>query len=262
MAELQFVFDLSDGKKLYGILQAVDNAEAPVVVFIHGLAGHMREKPIKFSAYAAVEAGLTALRLNLYGAEPDSRKLIDCTVDTHIADVSQVLEQIRSSGRRVAVVGHSLGALVIQRLDRSLFDVAVLWDPVDVATEDFSQWPDVSLDETTGNWSLNWTADLSVTPAFYDSWWNSQPDNHDLQCSTKVICGGASNLQAECERYAKAQSSESELVTIDAADHHFSSREATERLYAETTSWLVARVRPSDSSSTPNSGVSRVIEGF
>ena len=107
MAELPFVFDLSDGKKLYGILQAVENADAAVVVFVHGLGGHMREKAIKFAAYAAVEAGYTALRINLYDAEPDARKLIDCTVDTHVTrlrkklgEVGDYIETLRGVGYR------------------------------------------------------------------------------------------------------------------------------------------------------------------
>ena len=37
MAELQFVFDLADEKKLYGILQASTDPDAPVVVFTHDL---------------------------------------------------------------------------------------------------------------------------------------------------------------------------------------------------------------------------------
>jgi pimeloyl-ACP methyl ester carboxylesterase len=238
MAELQFVFDLPDGKKLYGILQAAREASAPVVVFVHGLGGHMREKHLQFAAYGAVEAGYTALRVNLYGAEPDARKLIDCTIDTHVADVARVLEQIRSSGRRVAIVAHSLGALVAQRLDRSLFDVVVLMDPVDVQTEDFSHWSDVRLDSQTGNWNLLFTTDLSVTPAFYDSWWKSEQDHHDFGVPTRVVCAGASDLQAECNRYVAAQSAAADLVTIDNADHTFNSREARQALHALTTDWL------------------------
>lgn len=239
MTELQFEFDLQDReKKIYGILQAVEDPSAPVVLFVHSLGSHMREKVLRFSAYAAIEAGYTALRLNLYGSEPDSRRLIDCTIDTHVADVAEVLDLIRSSGRRVAVVAHGVGAIVVQRLNRSLFDVAVLWDPVDAQTDDFSKWPDAQLDPESGNWRLLWTSDLEVTPAFFDSWWNAGPDNHDLACPTKVICAGASDLHAEGERYASAQSGESQIITVSEADHYFASREATERLYVETVSWL------------------------
>jgi pimeloyl-ACP methyl ester carboxylesterase len=239
MAELRFVYDLSDtDKKIYGLLQAVEDPSAPVVVFVHGLGSHMNEKAIRFSAFAAVEAGYTALRLNLYGTEPDARDTIDCTIDTHVSDVSEVLTQIRSSGRRIAVVGHSLGAIVMQRLDRSLFDVAVIWDPVDVQTEDFSKWSDVTHDVVTGNWNLDWTSNLAVSQAFFDSWWGGEPDHHNMGVPTLIVCAGDSDLQQECERYQKAQSAESSIVTIDGADHYFASREATERLYAETMNWL------------------------
>lgn len=242
MAELPFLFDLPDAKKLYGILQAVEDAEAPVVVFVHGLGGHMREKAIKFGAYAAVEAGYTALRVNLYDAEPDARKLVDCTVDTHVDDVTLVLEQIRSSGRKIAIVGHSLGGLIVQRLNRDLFDVAVLWDPTDAEAKDISHWSDARLDPATNNYELLWTSDLVMTPAFFDSWWRSTPDHHDLECPTLVIEAGESDLKAECERYAKAQSAPSELFVVEGADHNFSSREATESLYVETVRWLKAHI--------------------
>jgi alpha/beta superfamily hydrolase len=239
MAELQFVFDLPESDKvLYGILQAVEDPAAPVVVFVHGLAGHMREKHLQYCAYSAVEAGYTALRLNLYGAEPDARDLIECTVDTHVADVTHVLQQIRSSGRKIGVVAHSLGALVLQRIDRSLFDVAVLQDPVDVQTEDFSQWSDVRFNHDTGNWDLLFATDLAVTGRFSDSWWKSEPDHHDLERPVRVICAGASDLQAECDRYVQAQSADADLVTVDGADHTFNSREYREALFTSTTDWL------------------------
>jgi alpha-beta hydrolase superfamily lysophospholipase len=239
MAELQFVFDLADGdKKLYGILQAVDDPAAPVVLFVHGLGGHMREKHLQYCAYAAVEAGFTALRVNLYGAEVDARKLIECTIDTHVDDVTQVLRQIRSSGRKVAIVGHGLGALVMQRLDRSLMDVAVVQDPVDTQTDDFMHWSDVRRNGDTGNWDLLFASDLSVTQGFYDSWWASGPDRHDFTVPARVICAGASDLQDECERYARAQAAPSDLVTIEGADHTFNSKEFREKLFTATTEWL------------------------
>ena len=239
MAELRFVYDLPDtDKKIYGLLQAVEDPDAPVVVFIHDLGSHMNEKAVRFSAFAAVEAGCTALRLNLYDTESDARDLLDCTIDTHAADVSEVLAQVRASGRRIAVVGHSAAAMVLQRLDRQLFDVAVLWEPMDTQTDDFSTWPDVSFDDNSGNWHLNWTSDLAVTQAFYDSWWNSGPDHHDMGCPTLIVCAGGSDLRKECERYGMAQTKASELITIEGADHYFASREATERLYGETTKWL------------------------
>jgi pimeloyl-ACP methyl ester carboxylesterase len=237
MAELPFLFDLPDDKKLYGILQAVDDAAAPVVVFVHGLGGHMREKAIKFAAYAVVEAGYTALRVNLYDAEPDARKLVECTIDTHVSDVTLVLRQIRESGRKIAIVGHGLGGLVIQRQPRELFDVAVLWDPTDAEAEDISHWSDARYDPATGNYELLWTSDLVMTPAFFDSWWKSLPDHHDLGCPTLVVEAGESDLKAECERYTKAQSGPSELFVIEGAEHNFSSREATEALYVETVRW-------------------------
>ena len=90
-----------------------------------------------------------------------------------------------------------------------------------------------------GNWSLDWTSDLAVSTAFYNSWWAGDSDHHDLACPTKVICAGDSDLKRESERYKQAQSAESVLVTIDGADHYFASRDATERLYLETTEWLI-----------------------
>lgn len=239
MAELPFVFDLSNtDKKIYGILQTVEDSTAPMVVFIHDLGSHMQEKAVRFSAYAAIEAGMSAIRLNLYGPEPDARQIIDCTIHTHVSDVADVLAPIKESGKRVGLVAHGAAAVIVQRLSHSLFDAAVLWDPMDVQSDDFSHWPDMSKDYDTGNWKLNWKSDLEVTQAFHDSWWGAVPDQHDLKKPTLIVCAGDSDLQAECKRYKEAQSAPSELVNVKGSNHYFSSRETTETLYKETTRWL------------------------
>jgi pimeloyl-ACP methyl ester carboxylesterase len=238
VSEISLVLDLpNSNKRIYCLLRDID--DAPVVVFVHGLGGNMHEHVHYNGARAAEVGGFAALRVNLYGGEADSRNLMDCSVDTHVDDLRVVLEHLRGQGRRIALIGHSLGGLVVQRTDRNLFDAAVLWDPTDVQTKHFSDWDDATFMDEIGMWVMHWGVDCLVSAELADSWWRGEPDRHDLEHPTKVICAGNNSwLKLACRRYADAQSGPSTLVEIPNADHCFNTEDSAEQLHAETMSWL------------------------
>lgn len=103
--------------------------DAPVVIMMHGRPGYGNETLQYLGARYLREQGLTTLRLWMYSWEPGTRNLLDCTLNTHVADFETVVDYVRAQGvKQVFAVGHSYGGLTILKSTARL-DGAVLWDP-------------------------------------------------------------------------------------------------------------------------------------
>jgi hypothetical protein len=75
------------------------------------------------------EKGISSLRLFMYDFSPNTRNLLDCTLETHVEDFDAVIAELRNrGGKKIFGVGHSFGGITILRSDSKL-DGAVLWDP-------------------------------------------------------------------------------------------------------------------------------------
>lgn len=237
VAERSVSYDLPGTKlKVYGLFREVEGA--PVIVTVHGLGGTLSEHIHYNGAKIFSAAGYSVLRVSLYGGELDSRNLSQCDVGTHVGDVAVVLKALRERGKRIAIVGHSLGGLIVQRMERSLFDVAVLWDPVDTQQPDIHTWQEAEWRDDIGCWVMHWGADVLVSKEMELSWWHSQPDRHDLGCPTKIIAAGDTWMPEPGKRYAEAQTGPASYVSIPGADHGFKRGDQSEQLHAETLSWI------------------------
>ena len=117
----------TDGLKLKAILRG--SLDKPTVVMVHGLPGGGNELLQFLGARYLHEQGFTTLRLYLYDWEPNTRNLVDCTVQTHAADFDVVVTYLKQQGvPKIFAEGHSYGGLTILTATSRL-DGAVLWDP-------------------------------------------------------------------------------------------------------------------------------------
>src|SRR4051812_13616646 len=95
-----------DGKAIYGLLREVP--DAPIVVSLHGITGHMNQHLHYLAARRFEWAKLTSFRFDFYGEEGDARRLIDCTPQLHADDIDAVIAYLsdRFPSKRIALVGH------------------------------------------------------------------------------------------------------------------------------------------------------------
>lgn len=101
---------------------------APLVVLVHGLSGGMEEHLHLTAEDYFLETGFSVLRWNLYGDSSGTRKLRDCSVAIHAADLDIVVKTMRHRlSVPVSVVGHSLGGLTAL-MAKEKFDALVLWE--------------------------------------------------------------------------------------------------------------------------------------
>ena len=128
-AESDLVINLPDGKKIHGILRGSLTDNSPVLVMMHGRPGSGNELLQYLGAHYLYEKGITTLRLSMYDFGSDYRNLLDCILDTHIADFDTVVRYLRESNvEKVFAAGHSYGGLTILG-SKAKLDGAILWDP-------------------------------------------------------------------------------------------------------------------------------------
>lgn len=232
----------ASGKTIYGLLREVEGVpNAPLVVLVHGFTGH-RNEPLHYNGSRFLEqAGFATYRFNQYGSEADARKLLECTVETHVADLDLVIGHFRRlSDRPISVIGHSLGGLTIMASKERDFDAVVLWDPTLPERGNFAERPDsYAWVEPLGVWLVKDGISVLVSDEMGASWQAVPPGAiTGLECPVKLVAAGDHTLVEACQRYYEAANEPRSLSVVEGADHEFLNRETQQQLFHETVDWL------------------------
>lgn len=125
--EKPFRIKTKDGKYIEGIVRG--SLKRPVIVLVHGLTGSTDEALHYNAARYFGENGFSSCRFNLYGWEKDCRKLHQCTLKTHGADINRVVEFLRLKGaKKIFAVGHSYGFPSILSSQNQYLKAITSWD--------------------------------------------------------------------------------------------------------------------------------------
>lgn len=113
-----------DGERVVGTLEIVSGRPAPVVLLLHGFAGHRHEMPIATTgvgifAHVAERLaghGYSSLRIDFRGAGDSDGDVARTTYSRQIADCRAVMAHLAArddvDGRAIHLVGWSQGGLV------------------------------------------------------------------------------------------------------------------------------------------------------
>ncbi len=116
-----------DRKIIYGVLRGLLNK--PVVVLVHGLAGHMNEAMHYNAARYFEKRGFSSFRFGLYSWQKGARKLHECTFSTHGKDIDTILKYLELYGaKNIFIVGHSYGWPSILHAKHRIFKAVAAWD--------------------------------------------------------------------------------------------------------------------------------------
>jgi pimeloyl-ACP methyl ester carboxylesterase len=233
-----------DGKTLYGRLREV--AGAPLVLLVHGLTGSMNEH-LHYNAARALEAaGLSTLRFNLYGDEPNTRRLVASTLAQHACDVDDALVYAREhiASPKTVVVGHSLGGLTALCTTQP-FDYLVLWDPSHSShfifmksVTDLPGLPTLKRLESGVDhlMSAEMVEELAAT--------NSDELIARWKTPTLLIYCDAPDRPESANQYREHATAPFEMVLIPNSDHIFSLGESGAHLSEITAEWIKGRIVP------------------
>ncbi len=211
------------------------NLDRPVVIFIHGLTGHMDEHLFFNGARYFHQQGITSFRFNLYGSEEDARNLTDCTLQTHAHDLNIVIDYIQEKKpNKLFAIGHSYGGPTILLANHQELDAVVFWDAsYNSRLEDSKQL-------TKTNWRyLDW----GVWPLIGDDMYkeaqtfNQKKLFKDFNTPIKVITAGKSYYEDRKKNYDLANKPKAYYQVKDAG-HTFTEEDKAEELYKESLKWL------------------------
>jgi len=223
-------------KVIYGRLRG--SLKRPLLVFVHGLSGHMDEHLFFNGARWFEKHGFSSFRFNLYDWRKGARTLVECTVRTHASDLDVVVRHLRRMGaKRIVVVGHSYGGPTILLSKNQDFDRAVLWDPTATATFD-----EYGVKKGAGpHYVLPGGYQVLVGKAMYqeNQKLNSPKWLRDFPVPTKIILAGKGVLiRPWGQAFKQMPNSPHALTTIPGATHCFDEDGAEEQLFKETLSWI------------------------
>jgi hypothetical protein len=237
---------LRDGKKLNAILRGELDHNKPIVIMMHGRPGSSNELLQYLGARYIGEHEITTLRLAMYDFGSNYRRLLDCTLATHMADFEDVVSYLRAQGMmEIFALGHSYGGITILGSNAQL-DGAILWDPSHGLA-----WYNDNPDFYSPDFPEETFGDIIVGTGGYGYINSKEQDEYDKALGNttdwakdksypmKFILAAAGPLAAYAKRYYDVASEPKALVEIKDAHHQFEDNdEVTERLFAETVVWI------------------------
>lgn len=238
------------GMRIKGIARG-DMATQPVAVMMHGRPGGANSLLQYLGARVLSERGIATLRLSMYGNEPDTRNLIDCTLQTHVDDFDVVVKELRAQGvKQIFGIGHSYGGLTILK-SNAMLESAVLWDPAHGSwwTEGRdAHFQAVYPEEQMGEYIIGVAGagyiNGSMAARAYDeqlgdtSAWAAKP--YPLQ----IVSAGKGALTDLADKYMAVANEPKRHVLVPDAHHSFEdSDEVMLNLFDQTLYWL-ARTSP------------------
>lgn len=228
-----------DGKTIYGMLRG--NLRRPVIVFVHGLTGHMDEHTYYDGVRFFERHGFSSFRFNLYDWRKGARLLHECTLQTHADDLDRIIEWLRDhSARKVFVIGHSYGGPTILRSRRRNFDAVVLWDPSYGHSLTFTGAKYVKgLKGSIAIWGIGYLiGNAMVREARQMTARKSEGLIRGIHVPIKIIAAGKGELLKGSKRYYAAANPPKAFAIIRGADHNFNYEGNQESLFRETLAWL------------------------
>jgi len=242
--ESDLVINLPDGKKIHGILRGSLTDNSPVLVMMHGRPGSGNELLQYLGGHYLYDKGITTLRLSMYDFGSEYRDLLDCTLDTHIADFDTVVHYLRDNGvDKVFAAGHSYGGLTILG-SKSQLDGAILWDPSHgLAWQDpifdSPDYPEKTFENIVvgigGSGYISSTEQQAYDRALGDTTEWARNKGYPM----KFILAGAGPLAKYAMKYYEVADQPKAVVNIKTAHHQFEdSDEVVEELFSETAEWV------------------------
>ena len=129
MTESSWNITARDGATIHGRLNAAAGKTGSCIVMVHGLTGNMNEYQHKAAALFFAAQGYDVFRFDLYGEERGARRLRDCTLPVHAADLQDVLAAKTGGYKKIFLTGHSYGGPTIMLAQPQQAAAISLWDP-------------------------------------------------------------------------------------------------------------------------------------
>ncbi|MFH1426369.1 MAG: hypothetical protein ABIG66_02950 [Candidatus Kerfeldbacteria bacterium] len=229
-----------DKKTIYGKLRGP--LSKPLIIFVHGLTGHMDEHIFFNGARWFEKRGYATFRFNLYDEPKDARKLRQCSIQTHGSDIDNVIAHFAGKNvKRIALVGHSLGGPSIFMSRRRGVSAVALWDPSIIPRKFVDKGKYCS---ALKRYVFEWQFEFLMGRKMVDS--AKDLNLIDLaptftQPTVLVMAGGGIMVEegwALAKNLTKNTATAGKVVVVKGADHCFTGDGQEEQLFSATKQWF------------------------
>lgn len=225
-----------DNHIIYGTLDS--NRNKILLIFVHGITGNQNEHQYFNATQFFTKRGFDTFRFDFYSDEDDARSLSESTITSHSNDLELIINELKEQYKKVILVGHSLGALVILKTNLSSISKIVLWDP----TTGFE-----NIEDEDGEYSsrldkyiLHWGMDIIVGKGMVEEWksFNVGKLIKNLSIPCKFIFADNCNKNELWKPFLNKIKTEHKSVIINGATHCFVEEGTEQKLFEETLKWI------------------------
>lgn len=231
-------------KKNYIYGQLSGSFHQPLFIIVHGLPGSMDEDFCLNATRWFSKKGYATFRFNLYGAEKDSRQMMESTLETHATDIDAIVHYFRKKKfHKIFLAGHSYGGPSILLSRDQKFDGAVLWDPSYKISFTKAQKgaPAIKYIKDLRGYVMNWGVNLIIGKEMADEANTMKWDEltRNFHVPLKIIAAGDSSLVSGAKHYFKTANNPKDLTIIKNATHYFNDAEGMrENIYKISEKWF------------------------
>ncbi len=237
MREEKIQLSTSDGHTIFGTLNTADNDA--VMIFVHGFTGHQNEHHYFNAVPFFLGHNFDTCRFDFYARKTEkARSLTDSSLTTHVQDLETVLQYCAKQYKKIIVVGHSLGPLVILQSDLSQVSRIVLWDPTTPFHDPAEKH--AVFHEEMDKYIFEWGMDFVVSKEMVNEWMTMDLHKYvkELSVPCKIIFAGNCNKYDAWQKYLPHFSVENEHTVIEGATHGFVEKGTEKKLFEETLAWI------------------------
>lgn len=239
--EEPFALPTPDDKKIYGVFNKSKTPNGKVVILSHGLTDYLGNYMHVIARNVFTAQGYDVVRFNYYTTPDDARKLDECTIETHAADLNLICDHFRPSYTKLFIAGHSYGGLSMIYANPEAQALA-FWDSSFFPYATF--WKDEAprLDDTAYH-ICGWGCHNLINPAMIAFDKAQEPDGviaraHAIKTPSLVALAGESQENPVRTILFDSLLCARKLVDIQDANHTFSNGHTLFTLLDETVAWF------------------------
>lgn len=233
---------------IYGTLRG--NYDRPLIILCHGYGGWMHEMLLYNGARFFDNAGLSTLRLSMYGGGEKSRNIADSDVMTHASDIDDAVQFVKAEGAEwVGVAGHSYSGLATVYSKKQAFNAAALWDPTHTDGYDEPEAiknleKDFMLIKSLNAYVSGLGSGYIYAKTVFD---NDFPKSNDMAAKFRlptliVNASWSQDQQKYGKAYADNIAAPTEQVIIPNSTHPFTGDGVAEKLFQTTVDFFKKRI--------------------
>jgi len=161
----------NDNHIIYGTLNSFDKKKDKLIIFVHGLSGNQHEHQYFNAVPFFCSRNFDTFRFDFYPKAKNARQSSQSSISTHISDLNTIISFFDKKYKKIYLIGHSLGCIVIMNANLNNIDKIIYWDP----TYGFKSLEEkqITYNKNLDKYILHWGWESIISKEFLEEWQES-----------------------------------------------------------------------------------------